>query len=100
MNGLARVLTVIFMVMLLSACAGSGGRSLASSIPDAGSPGAQVFSNRCSACHAVPHPARHDYSGWRYLVPLMEQRMTERGVGSLSGEERTLILAYLKEHAR
>ncbi|MDH3979852.1 MAG: hypothetical protein OEU91_04985 [Gammaproteobacteria bacterium] len=86
--------------MLLSACAGSGGRSAAGAIPDAGSPGAQAFLNRCSICHAVPHPARHVYSGWLSLVPLMEQRMAERGVGPLSGEERSMILAYLKEYAR
>jgi hypothetical protein len=100
MNVLARALAVVCLAMLLSACAGSGGRSAASSIPDANSPGAQAFLNRCSICHVVPHPARHDYSGWLYLVPLMEQRMAERGVGALSGAERSLILAYLKEHAR
>jgi hypothetical protein len=92
--------SIVFLLLLLSACAGNGGRSAAASIPDAGSPEAQTFVNRCSLCHAVPHPARHDYSGWRYLVPLMEKRMAERGVAPLSGEERALILSYLEQHAR
>jgi hypothetical protein len=59
-----------------------------------------VFVNRCGLCHAVPHPARHEYAGWQYLVPLMEQRMAERGVVPMSGEERAIILSYLEEHAR
>jgi hypothetical protein len=88
------------MALLLSACAGGGGRPAATPIPDADSPGAQAFVHRCGLCHAVPHPARHAYAGWRYLVPLMEQRMAERGVVPLSGEERAVILSYLKEHAR
>ena len=91
---------VTSLVLLLSACAGKGARSAATPLPDAGTPGAQAFVNRCGLCHAVPHPARHDYSGWRYLVQLMEKRMAERGVAPLSGEQRALILSYLEQHAR
>ncbi len=100
MTAFARTLPAFCLALLLSACAGNGGRNAAATIPDADSRGAQAFAHRCGLCHAVPHPARHEYSGWRYLVPLMEQRMAERGVGPLSGEDRALILAYLKEHAR
>ena len=100
MNGLVRALHITCLALLLSACAGSGGGPAGVSVPDAGSPGAQAFVRRCGICHAVPHPARHEYSGWRYLVPLMEQRMAERGVPPFSGEERAVILSYLQEHAR
>jgi hypothetical protein len=100
MKGFTRLLPVTALALLLSACAGDSGRSAAAFIPDAGSPRAQAFVNRCGICHAVPHPARHDYPGWRYVVSLMEKRMAERGVGPLSAEERTLILSYLEEHAR
>lgn len=69
-------------------------------IPDAESPAAQLYVSRCGACHAVPHPGRHDYAGWVYLVAMMEQRMAERGMGGLTDEDRAAILAYLKGHAR
>ena len=61
---------------------------------------AQTFVSRCSACHSVPHPGRHSYQGWQYLVTVMEQRMAERGMLPLTTEDRELILAYLQENAR
>jgi hypothetical protein len=48
----------------------------------------------------VPHPGRHSYQGWQYLVTVMEQRMAERGMLPLTTEDRTVILAYLQENAR
>lgn len=70
------------------------------SIPEGESPAAQVFASRCSACHAVPHPGRHSYEAWVYLVSVMEQRMAERGMGELTEEDRATILAYLHDHSR
>jgi mono/diheme cytochrome c family protein len=97
---MGRFASIAAVSCLLAACAGGESRTAGPSIPEAGSPGAQAFASRCSLCHAAPHPARHEYSGWLYLVPLMEQRMAERGVNALSEQERALILAYLKEHSR
>ncbi|MCG6863845.1 MAG: cytochrome c [Thiogranum sp.] len=78
-----------------------------SSAPPAGhtvgpvqTPGAQVFTSRCSVCHAPPHPKRHSYAEWELLLPVMEKRMEERGMGQLSDQDRVAILSYLKANGR
>ena len=60
----------------------------------------QVFMSRCSICHAPPHPKRHSYAEWQLLLPVMEQRMEERGMGQLSDQDRVAILSYLKSNGR
>jgi len=86
--------------LLLAGCAGTGGGPRVPAIPVADSPAARVFVDRCGVCHDVPHPARHDYAGWRYLVPVMERHMAERGMRGLSADERAAILGYLQKFAR
>jgi len=61
---------------------------------------AQVFTSRCSICHAPPHPKRHSYAEWELLLPVMQQRMEERGMGQLSDQDREAILSYLKANGR
>jgi cytochrome c5 len=61
---------------------------------------AQIFNTRCSACHATPAPRRHNYEEWRILLGIMEQRMQERGMNTLSERDRTAIMAYLKRTGR
>jgi hypothetical protein len=89
-----------FLILMLCGCAGQGGLRGGAHIPDPDSPAAQIYIVRCGTCHAVPHPARHSYPDWQYLVALMEQRMVERGFSPLTSGERTDILAYLQLHAR
>ena len=84
---------------MLAGCS-TAGMPGGTSLPDSDSVAAQTFVNRCSACHAIPHPGRHTYQGWVHLVSLMERRMAERGMMPLTAEDRQLILAYLQENAR
>lgn len=86
--------------ILLAGCSGMGQRTAADTLPDINHAGARTYINRCSTCHSLPHPARHNYAGWQHIVPLMERRMVERGVAPLSDTERSTILAYLKDNAR
>jgi len=85
---------------LLAGCTSYVQRPGGGLMPEAQSAGARVFVSRCSTCHDTPHPRRHDYATWRYLVGLMEQRMAERGVAPLTDAERSAILAYLKDNGR
>jgi hypothetical protein len=94
-----RLILSFCLVMMLAGCS-TAGKQGGTSLPDMDSAAAQTFVNRCGACHAVPHPARLTYQGWQYLVPLMEQRMAERGMLPLTTEDREIILAYLQENAR
>jgi len=97
-----RVLRISLVCLLLetAGCAIQTGNPGATPIPDAGSSNARVYAARCGSCHALPHPSRLTYQGWVQLLPLMERRMAERGMSSLSEAERNEILAYLKAHAR
>jgi hypothetical protein len=91
---------MLFLVVMLAGCTGRGVLPDGGALPDAGTPAAQVYSKRCGICHAVPHPARHSDTGWLRLLPLMEQRMAERGIRPLTDKERSDILRYLQAHAR
>jgi hypothetical protein len=71
----------------------------ATDIPDASSASALLFSQRCSACHSLPHPKRLDWPHWRSMLHVMKQRMDERDM-SMPVEEWQQIAGYLKSHAR
>jgi len=85
-------------VVLVAGCSISTPATIV--IPDEGSVGADIYRARCGSCHALPHPRRLSYAGWQVLLPVMEQRMQERGIGKFSDEERRILLTYLKEHSR
>jgi len=89
----------VVTVMLLAACSAGRGPTDPASLAVAGGDAA-VFAAHCSVCHALPHPERHDAAGWRILVPVMELRMSQRGLPALSEEEKASILSYLERHAR
>jgi len=84
----------------LSACSGSAVKYNGTSIPQAESTNAQVYIDRCSSCHVLPHPKRLSYEGWRALLPVMEQRIAERGMLALGDQERQSILDYLRRNGR
>lgn len=82
-------------VLALAACAGAP-----TPIPDSGSADARLYTERCSACHSLPHPARHTPAQWEHLLGVMERHMADRGMEPLAPGERRRILAYLAAHAR
>jgi hypothetical protein len=93
-------ISLVYLLLASTGCAMQASKLRATPIPDAGSPAARLYAERCGACHVVPHPARLTYPGWVRLLPLMEHRMAERGMPPLSEVERNEILAYLKAYAR
>lgn len=72
----------------------------ATPIPDADAPEAKVYTARCSACHALPHPKRLYFKQWEHMLNLMYVRISERSMEPLSDEDQKAILVYLKRHAR
>lgn len=79
----------------LVGCAG-----VPTSIPDANTPAGALFTEKCGACHAVPHPKRNTATEWQHLLTLMERRMAERSMVALSTTDREILLGYLHRHAR
>ncbi len=86
--------------LILIICLPTAPAHAMTSIPDADSPEAKVYIERCSVCHVLPHPKRLSFSGWKHMLKLMDQRMEERGISPLEPAEREAIAAYLKHHAR
>jgi len=87
--------------LIIAVCLASAVTSYAATpIPDADSPQAKVYAEKCSVCHVLPHPKRLHFAQWQHMLTLMDQRMKERHVPLPSEEERQAIEDYLKTHAR
>lgn len=86
-------------ILITIACLMSAAPVWATDIPDADSPSAQLFAERCSVCHSLPHPKRLDWEHWRSMLHVMKQHMHERGM-QMPDEEWRQIAAYLQAHAR
>ncbi len=69
-------------------------------LPEPQSEGAKAYAARCGSCHSVPHPARLNLQQWRHMLTVMERRMAERRMASMTETEREAILDYLTAHAR
>ena len=69
------------------------------SLPEATSPAAQLYVNRCGNCH-VPYPP-HEMTAemWDTQVTMMETKMQAAGMPPLTSDERESILDYLKRNA-
>jgi cytochrome c5 len=68
-------------------------------LPDADSPGAQLYATRCGTCHALHEPRALTSAMWEVQVNRMRETMRRRGVRPLTDEEQTLVLGYLQAHA-
>jgi len=89
----AAVLSLIALV--LGACA-----STPTPLPDPLSASAQLYVEKCGACHSVPHPQRNTVDEWRHLLSVMDQRIEEKGMSPLSAQHRKGIQDYLDRYAR
>jgi len=69
-------------------------------IPDMGSKGAKLYSDKCSPCHSLPHPKRHTLKQWEHILMSMEKEIKRKEIKPLTVGERKDILNYIKEHAR
>ncbi|MCF7822041.1 MAG: diheme cytochrome c [Mariprofundaceae bacterium] len=86
--------------LMLTICMLAAPAHATTPIPDADSPQAKVYAEKCSICHVLPHPKRLSFNGWKHMLTLMDQRIQERGLSPLEPEERKAIAAYLERHAR
>jgi mono/diheme cytochrome c family protein len=69
------------------------------SLPDATSPGAQLYTNRCGSCHVPYNPHEMTASMWDTQVTMMEVKIQAAGMPALTSDERESILEYLKRNA-
>ncbi len=69
------------------------------SLPDATSPGAQLYVNRCGSCHLPYNPHEMTAAMWDTQVTMMEEKIQAAGMPALTSDERESILEYLKRNA-
>lgn len=70
-------------------------------LPEANSSTALLYATKCSICHSTFHPKAHTFVGWKNVVSKMEKKADAMGIGPLlSEEEKSIIITYLKKHAR
>lgn len=86
---------ILFMMVIIAGCAGRP-----TPIPDADTPEARLYAEKCSTCHSLAHPMRQSSDEWVHLVELMEVHMDRIGMPPLTGDEREVIMEYLKGHSR
>lgn len=68
-------------------------------LPEAGTPDAQLYVNRCGSCHQAIQPGSLTAEMWRMQVEAMRGKIADAGLTPLSPEEENAILAYLRRHA-
>jgi hypothetical protein len=69
------------------------------SLPDATSPAAQLYVNRCGNCHVPYPPHEMTASMWDTQVTMMETKIQAAGMPPLTSDKRESILEYLKHNA-
>lgn len=65
-----------------------------------GGPGARLFADTCSRCHALPDPAQHTPEEWPAVVARMRGHMREMGVAEITDAQAAAIVDYLRRAAR
>lgn len=64
-------------------------------LPDGG-PGARLFADTCSRCHALPDPAQHAPGEWPGVVARMRANMRAMRVEEITDEQAAAIVDYLE----
>jgi mono/diheme cytochrome c family protein len=85
-------IALAFLSIFLSGCKPA-------SLPDAASPGAQLYVERCGNCHAPYNPHEMTAAMWDTQVTMMETKIQAAGQLPLTSDERESILEYLKRNA-
>ncbi len=67
--------------------------------PEAGSPAAKLFLEKCSFCHVAPAPTAHAARVWPGVLQRMQMRMKAKGMPSLNNRTLADILDYLQRNA-
>jgi cytochrome c5 len=67
--------------------------------PAPDSPGAALFQQTCSQCHALPDPKQHGPSEWPAVVERMRSNMQAMGKRVITEDEKKEIEAYLTRRA-
>lgn len=68
-------------------------------VPEAETPPAQLYVNRCGGCHRVYPPSSMTAAMWEMQVERMQGELVRRGLPPLTNDERATVLVYLRRHS-
>ncbi len=68
-------------------------------LPDADSPPARLYVERCGGCHQPYDPRSLTAEMWRMQVAAMLPKIADAGLPPLSQSDQAAILAYLEHNA-
>ena len=77
---------------------GVGVAGCAPSLPEAGSPSAELYTRRCGSCHPPYNPKLLTARMWQTMVDRMETVMKRQGM-ELSADEKGAILEYVSRNS-
>ncbi len=65
-------------------------------LPEETSADAQVYIERCSACHTIPHPSRLNFHHWKNKIVVMEGYQ----MPIIKSKEKEAVLSYIKTQSK
>ena len=65
-------------------------------LPEEKSADAQVYIKRCSACHAVPHPARINFHHWKDKIAVLKNKQ----MPVITTKEKESVLSYINTQSK
>lgn len=68
-------------------------------LPEAESPAAMLYADRCGTCHRAHNPKLLTPKMWDVQLTRMQDQIARRGMRKVSPEDRVVILDYLTRHA-
>lgn len=70
-------------------------------LPEAETPPALLYVERCGICHPPYHPQVHNYTGWKKVIVRMKKHADTNGIRPfLPEDEEAVIHSYLEKNAR
>ncbi len=65
-------------------------------LPEEKSADAQLYIERCSACHAIPHPSRLNLHHWKDKIVVMKSKQ----MPVITAKEKESVLSYIKTQSK
>lgn len=88
----AMALAAIATILIMAACQPRP-------LPEADSPAAQVYVQRCGQCHRPYDPRTMTSAMWDTQVTMMEGKIRDAGLPPLTDDQRKAIMDYLTRNA-
>jgi cytochrome c len=68
-------------------------------LPDADSPGARLYAERCGSCHRAYQPGVMTFEMWKVAIGRMQGVLSRNGLRPLDAGEMKVLLRYLEQHS-